>query len=72
LNFVKAKILVESTGKRVLTQGANAVKAAILLEVSGGGGLAQLVNFVKTKIRSEASEKIARIAGEFCQSKNTW
>jgi hypothetical protein len=37
VNFVKAKILLESTGKRVLTQGANAVKAAILFEVSGGG-----------------------------------
>jgi hypothetical protein len=38
VNFVKAKILLESTGKRVLTQGANAVKAAILFEVSGRKG----------------------------------
>jgi hypothetical protein len=71
MNFVKAKIPCESTGKRVLTQQPNAVKAAILFEVSGGGGLAQLVNFIKMKILNEASEKIARIASEFCQSKNT-
>jgi hypothetical protein len=70
VNFVKAKIPVESTGKRVLTQGANAVKAAILFEVSGGG-LAQLLNFIKMKIPCEASQKIARIGVEFCQSKNT-
>jgi hypothetical protein len=38
MNFVKAKIPCESTGKRVLTQQPNAVKAAILFEVSGGGG----------------------------------
>ena len=38
MNFVKAKIPLESTGKRVLTQGANAVKATILYEVSGRKG----------------------------------
>jgi hypothetical protein len=71
VNFVKAKTRCESTGKRVLTQGANAVKAAILFEVSGRKGARTEVEFRQNENTYEASQKIARIGVEFCQSKNT-
>jgi hypothetical protein len=58
MNFVKAKILLESTGKRVLTQGPNAVKAAILLEVSGRKGARTVGEFHQNEntLRSESKD----------------